>query len=350
MNKRYQVFISSTFLDLSDERRNVMESVMQMDCIPSGMEMFPASSDEQFEFIKKVINDCDYYILVIGGRYGSVNLDGISYTEKEYDYALSKKIPILVFIHRNPDSIPFGKSEKDPDKLEKLNEFKNKVSKNRLVKYWEHKDELAGLVAFSLSNAIKMYPRSGWIRTDDAGIEELINQTDKLRSERESYIFTINELKDKLTNVLKFEKLSKGKDRCELEIYVEGESGTESIIDRCRLDEIFTMLGQYLFDAISSDEAKKKLGEALKTFPYHRKWYTNITIDENSFQKIKVQFIALKFISIFTRNNNNGESIEYIQLTEIGKEYLIKLQSIKKSDSKKIEADIEWEKNGWSRK
>lgn len=81
MDKRYQVFISSTYADLKEERSKVMQTIMSLNCIPAGMELFPASNDEQFEFIKRVIDDCDYYILIVGGRYGSLSEDGISYTE-----------------------------------------------------------------------------------------------------------------------------------------------------------------------------------------------------------------------------------------------------------------------------
>ncbi len=83
MDVRYQVFVSSTYADLQEERRKVIQALMEMDCIPSGMELFPAADEEQGEFIKKIINDCDYYLLIIGGRYGSVTAEGISYTEKE---------------------------------------------------------------------------------------------------------------------------------------------------------------------------------------------------------------------------------------------------------------------------
>lgn len=71
MNKKYQVFVSSTYADLEEERRSVIQTVIGMDCIPAGMELFPATDEEQFEFIKRVIDDCDYYLLIIGGRYGS---------------------------------------------------------------------------------------------------------------------------------------------------------------------------------------------------------------------------------------------------------------------------------------
>lgn len=81
MDKRYQVFVSSTYADLQKERDKVFQTLMGMDCIPAGMELFPAMDEEQFEFIKKIIDDCDYYLLIVGGRYGSLTEQGISYTQ-----------------------------------------------------------------------------------------------------------------------------------------------------------------------------------------------------------------------------------------------------------------------------
>jgi hypothetical protein len=89
MDKRYQVFISSTYADLKAERQDVIQTVIEANCIPAGMELFPAADEAQLAFIKRVIDDCDYYLLIIGGRYGSVDESGISYTEQEYDYAVS---------------------------------------------------------------------------------------------------------------------------------------------------------------------------------------------------------------------------------------------------------------------
>src|SRR6266852_3705735 len=111
MDKRYQVFVSSTYADLREERQRVIQTVIQMDCIPAGMELFPAVDEEQFQFIKRVIDDCDYYLLIVGGRYGSTTAEGISYTEKEFDYAISRGLRVIALVHENPDAIPLGKSE-----------------------------------------------------------------------------------------------------------------------------------------------------------------------------------------------------------------------------------------------
>src|SRR5947208_6893762 len=144
MDKRYQIFISSTYAELKEERRRVTETVIELDCIPAGMELFPAADQEQFEFIKRVIDDCDYYLLIIGGRYGSITEAGISYTEQEYDYAISRGLKVVALLHENPDQIPLGKSEKDPALRERLEQFRKKVAAGRLVRFWKTAEELPG--------------------------------------------------------------------------------------------------------------------------------------------------------------------------------------------------------------
>lgn len=90
MKKKYQVFISSTYNDLQEERAAVTQCLLEMNCIPVGMEQFPASNLSQMEYIKMMLDDCDYYILILAGKYGSCDERGIGFTENEYDYALHK--------------------------------------------------------------------------------------------------------------------------------------------------------------------------------------------------------------------------------------------------------------------
>ena len=124
MEKRYQVFVSSTYEDLQEERKEVMQALLELDCIPAGMELFPASNDDQWTLIRRIIDDCDYYIVIIGGRYGSTNEEGISYTEMEYRYALSTGKPIIAFLHKNPEEIISKYVEATADGREKLQAFR----------------------------------------------------------------------------------------------------------------------------------------------------------------------------------------------------------------------------------
>ena len=60
IKKKYQVFISSTFNDLIEERMAVTQCLLDNDCIPIGMEQFSASDMDKMEYIERVLEDCDY--------------------------------------------------------------------------------------------------------------------------------------------------------------------------------------------------------------------------------------------------------------------------------------------------
>lgn len=165
MDKRYQVFISSTFTDLKEERKAIIEGLLNAKYIPAGMEMFSASNDEQFEYIKKIIDTCDYCVLIIWARYGSINPStGVSFTEQEYDYAVKKGIPVLVFMHSDPYNLPDYKRE--DNKRKKLENFRKKASKGRMGKLWNNKTDLVTSVILSLAEETINHPMKGWIRGD----------------------------------------------------------------------------------------------------------------------------------------------------------------------------------------
>jgi hypothetical protein len=118
---RYQVFVSSTYDDLRAERRQATQAILEAGFFPSGMELFPASDDAQWELIKRVIEESDYYVVIIAGRYGSLGPEGISYTEMEYDYAVVKGIPVLGFVRDDIGKIV-------SDHTEKLDKNRRKLS------------------------------------------------------------------------------------------------------------------------------------------------------------------------------------------------------------------------------
>lgn len=166
--KKYQVFISSTYADLKEERRKILDILLMADCIPAGMEAFVASDVEQFEVIKKVIELCDYYILIIGKRYGSINEQtGLSYTEMEYEYAKKLGIPVLVFALDEAVEVTPDKMDVELEKVEALRKFRQKALTNRLATIWKTQDELTGAVAIAIMRATKEIQRPGWQRATD---------------------------------------------------------------------------------------------------------------------------------------------------------------------------------------
>lgn len=198
--KRYQIFVSSTYDDLKAERSAVLESILKLRHIPVGMEQFVASNEEQFNYIKKLIDETDYYVLILGNRYGSISDSGISYTEKEFDYAASKKIPILAFVHGTPDSLPANKSEKSQGSKRQLEKFRDKVKSSRLVSLitWDSPASLSGEVVVALTNAFNDFPRPGWERVTSYDNSELLAQLNDLRIENNDLRTENIELKNKL--------------------------------------------------------------------------------------------------------------------------------------------------------
>src|SRR5690349_9339584 len=147
---RYQVFVSSTFTDLLEERQKVLQAILEAKAFPAGMELFPAATNEQMEFIKREIDSSDYYVVIIAGKYGSVATDGVGFTEKEYDYAVKKKKPIIGFLVKDLNELRGVQLESSQDRREKLERFRSKVSRGRLVKFFSTAAELKGEVSQAL--------------------------------------------------------------------------------------------------------------------------------------------------------------------------------------------------------
>lgn len=171
MKKKYQVFISSTYEDLKEERAAVTQCLLDNNCIPVGMEQFPASNMSQMEYIEKMLDDCDYYILIIGGRYGSLDDDGVGYTEKEYNYAQQKGIPVMAFVNLHPEKLPNEKCEHA--NIEKFKAFRDRVrNAKKLVKGYSDIGDLKANVVTAVNAAIREYPGIGWVRATDLLQEE----------------------------------------------------------------------------------------------------------------------------------------------------------------------------------
>ena len=174
MEKKYQIFISSTYTDLIEERKKVRDTILNMLHFPVGMEVFGAADEEQWEIIKDTIDSSDYYVLIIAHRYGTIISEGpdagISYTEKEYRYAKEKGIPILAFLM--DDSVAVTLDKIDSEHKEELQKFKKDVQGSRLIEYWKTADDLAQKVSISLHKQMDRKKRPGWIRANSFDIEE----------------------------------------------------------------------------------------------------------------------------------------------------------------------------------
>lgn len=193
MEKRYQVFISSTFTDLKDARQEVSKALLRSDCFPAQMEQWPATDEEQFEVIKQIIQQCDYYIVISAGMYGSINPHtGLSYTEMEFDYAQQLGVPIIRLLHLDPFKSLLGSQiESSGSAREKLVAFRRKLQDGKLCAFWKTSEELGREVILSLNDIKKRKPAQGWVRASEVAASDAVIEIANLKQE-------VSELKLKL--------------------------------------------------------------------------------------------------------------------------------------------------------
>lgn len=167
MNKKLQVFVSYTYTDLIEERQAAVKAILDAGHIPAGMELFKAGKS-QMRTIQKWIDDSDVYMLILGGRYGSIeSVSGKSYTHLEYEYALSKNMPVFAIVL--DDAFLFTKAASCGentifDKGNKYNSFKNTVE-SYIVKYVSNIDQISSVIHAQLNSLINddEYNLKGWI-------------------------------------------------------------------------------------------------------------------------------------------------------------------------------------------
>src|SRR5690349_3885804 len=163
---RHQVFVSSTYLDLAEERSEVMQALLELECMPAGMELFPAANDTQWAWIRRVIDESDYYAVIVAGRYGTISKEtGLSYTEMEYRYAVEIGKPVVAFLHSDPQALPAKLTETQANKRKKLEDFRELVQ-TRLCKFYSSPSDLGAKVSRSITQLRKQHPQPGWVRAD----------------------------------------------------------------------------------------------------------------------------------------------------------------------------------------
>ena len=174
IGKKLQVFVSSTFEDLRNERQAAVEAILSAGHIPAGMELFSAGDQSQTEVIRRWIEESDVFLLLLGGRYGSLDpATGLSYVEMEYEYAVSRKMPFFAVVMT--DTALEAKVKKHGSKVlekvnpEKYNAFK-KVVLSRMVRFWSDTKDIELAIHKTLAEFARRPELRGWI-PGDKGID-----------------------------------------------------------------------------------------------------------------------------------------------------------------------------------
>ncbi len=169
-DKKLQVFVSSTYTDLKEERQAAVEAILSSGNIPAGMELFSAGDESQMTVIERWIDESDVYLLILGGRYGSVDKkSGKSYIQMEYEYALKKEKPLFSIVISqsalDQKIKTMGILAIEEDNPTQLKTFKEAVL-NALVKFWDDKKDIKIAIHETLSDLNYRKELVGWIRGD----------------------------------------------------------------------------------------------------------------------------------------------------------------------------------------
>ncbi len=262
MEKKYQVFISSTFRDLIAERQAVLKAVLELGHMPAGMELFPAADESAWELICDVIDASDYYVLIIGGRYGSLDDAGLGYTEKEYDYAVQKKIPVVPLLHKNPDNLPREKTETEEAAWKKLKLFRAKVEKKHTCVYWESPEDLKVQVILGITTSVKRHPAVGWARANQIPTGATVTEVLTLRNRIAELEAQVE--RDRLSPPKGTDELEQGEDQFNISCNFRARFGVADY-SGTSYDAHITLSWNQIFGAI----APTMINEASKTDVYN---------------------------------------------------------------------------------
>lgn len=341
-DKRYQIFLSSTYADLTDERKAVIQAILDLGHLPAGMEMFPAANEDQMTLIREVIDQSDYYVVLVAGRYGSVSAEGISYTEQEYDYAVKKGVPVLGFVHASPEKIESGKTDQNDAARDSLDKFRAKVE-SRMVKHFTSAAELGGHVTSSLTRAFKSHQRVGWVRADMAMTvetqREILDLREQLANAKQQHETAQRALVEDTT------ELAQGADALQMSIQLHGKELTdrgwvqrrEVHEVRTTWDSLFAFIGPVMVDEAPEDEVRQRAKWALYTLvpdeaqDSWEDWSSReLKIYTDEWDKVVAQYRALGLIDKGQKRRQLRDENKYLALTVKGDRHLAYLLAIRR--------------------
>lgn len=299
MQTRYQVFVSSTYSDLKDEREHVIHELTKVGYIAVGMEQFPATPEEQMEYIRPIIDESDYYVVIIRAKYGSTAEDGISFTEKECQYAVETGKPVLAFLFGHPEKLRLEETDQDPEKMRKLTAFKASLTAKKIVRFWDEKVDLATAVKDTINDMVRRKPGVGWIRGNQAIDPQVYKNLEVLR--RENEVLKAKLAESELAAYAHPSNLHSGSDILTVSFSIVGISGLQETRGTISLswDHLFDLMSEGIYRESSEEDCIWKFIQAAQeSMPFSGE---HIGLSEDVPRIIRQQFEALGLIESFVK-------------------------------------------------
>lgn len=157
-----KAMISSTARDLPEHRKQVMEACQRVGVFAEKMmENLSAEDANALEVSLRLVDEADVYIGIFANRYGYIptydNPTDISITEMEYNRAVERGIPRLIFFAHDDHAWKKADFETGPG-AEKLEQFKKRMGEgkdSRVGGFFKNPDDLRALVIQSLNQLPK---------------------------------------------------------------------------------------------------------------------------------------------------------------------------------------------------
>lgn len=275
--------------------------------------------------------------------YGSVDSDGIGYTEKEYQYALSKDKPIISFLHNNPEDLPKRDTERSVTGQKKFEAFR-KLAQKKMCKYWKTPEELGSVVSRGLIKLQKRHPGIGWVRGNLIPSQEVSLEILELKNKIESLEEELELARTRAP--LGTEGLSKGAEKFTIRFCVSSEKDSQSFMWKSEIgvtwDDIFYHISPMMINESADYMLKKYLEELIESLAIDKlkkgketkgHIFYSYKIDDDDYMTIKVQLRALGLINKSDRNRSVKDKETYWTLTPYGDSIMNRLRAIKSTDS-----------------
>lgn len=317
--KKLQVFVSSTYEDLKEERQAAVEAILTAGHIPAGMELFAAGDESQMAVIRRWIDESDVFLLILGGRYGSLEPEsGKSYIHLEYEYALEQGKPLFAVVIKDEyleEKVRVhGRSvieAKEPRKLEEFREF----VKTKLVEFWGDPRDITIAIYKTIADFLATREMTGWVPGS-----EVVD-----------------------TGALAEEIARLGRENAALRSQLENMSNNAPTYNLLKFEEMYGLLLNVKFnDADLGETLKEQLLAIARAFGDEREglihllwfWRDMLVFGQNITEDSLTYIYALKLegFALVTRGPSRIGGSQYFRLNDTGKQFLLRLRTERDTD------------------
>ncbi len=211
-HRKLQIFLSSTYTDLMDLRLAAIEAILAAGHIPATMEQFTPGDETALEVIQRWIKDSDAFILLLGGRFGSIEpKSGKSYVQIEYELALQFGKPLFGMI-MSEEALQCRVEELGldvADEREHQSQYRDfkQIVQQKLCSWFSDGKDIRAIIFQKLPEWDQRDDLAGWVRGNDAISPQVTEELARLSQENASLRESLARSSSQTYEGLSFERL-----------------------------------------------------------------------------------------------------------------------------------------------